>query len=143
MWVHIPLHWHWPVHDDDVSESNGTISVTLNEETVPATNYTVASSPNNSASISITDDDSLPTLNISAPATPIIESAGSINFVVATTIDLGSNFRVRYQPSEVGTGDFLNESATPTSQEALAEAQLSFSGSSWLLCRDIVYSNSQ
>ena len=46
------------------------------------------------------------------------------------TIDLGSNFRVRYQPSEVGTGDFLNESATPTSQEALTEAQLSFSGSS-------------
>ena len=118
------------VHDDEVSESNGAISVTLNEESVPATNYTVASAPNNAAAISITDDDSLPLLNISAPTSPIIESAGSINFVVATTIDLGSNFRVRYQPSEVGTGDFLNESATPTSQEALTEAQLSFSGSS-------------
>ena len=116
------------VHDDEVSESNGTISVTLHEESTPATNYTVAASPHNTASINITDDDSLPLLSISAPAAPTIESTGSVNFVVLAATDLGSNFRVRFQPLEVGTGDFLDETATPTSQEALTSKRLNFTG---------------
>ena len=116
------------VHDDGIPESNGTISITLNDETVPATTYTVAPSPDNTASVDVTDDDSIPTLSITAPTTAIVETAGSVNFVISATNDPGTNFRVRLDPSEVGSGDFLNESATPTSQEAEIEPNLDFSG---------------
>ena len=116
------------VHDDAVPESNGTISVTINDETVPATTYTVAPSPDNMASVSVTDDDSIPTLSITAPTTPIVETAGSVDFVISATNDPGTGFRVRFDPSEVDSGDFLNESATPTSQEAEIATNLNFSG---------------
>ena len=117
-----------PVHDDTTSESNGPIQVTLHEESVPATNYTVAASPNNSASIQVVDDDSLPLLSISAPTTPVIESAEAVNFIITTTTNPGSNFQIRYDPSEVNSSDFLNELAIPTSQEAITTASLNFSG---------------
>ena len=116
------------VHNDSTSESNGPISVTLNEESTPATSYTVATSPNNTASVQVMDDDSLPLLTITPPMTPIAESAGSIDFVVASTTNLGSNFRFRYDPSEVDTGDFLNNDASPTSQEAIKSTNLNFTG---------------
>ena len=115
------------IHDDDVSESNGTIRVTLNEESSPATTYTVAASPENFATINVTDDDSLPILSIAAPTTPISESAGSINYIISATSNPGTNFRVRYKPSEVGLNDFLNEAADP-SQEIATEANLDFTG---------------
>ena len=69
-----------PIHDDTTSESNGPIQVALHEESTPATSYTVAASPNNSASIQVIDDDSLPLLSITAPTTPCIESAEAVNF---------------------------------------------------------------
>ena len=117
-----------PVHDDDVAEDDGTIMVTLNEEATPATTYTVAGTPDNAAEVNVADDDSLPLLRISAPKTGTAESAGMVDFVITTTRDLGDDFRVRYDPSEVA-GDFLDESATPTSQEAIAEQAIDFSGS--------------
>ena len=117
-----------PVHDDDVAEDDGTIMVTLNEEATPATTYTVAGTPDNAAEVNVADDDSLPLLRISAPTTGTAESAGMVDFVITTTRDLGDDFLVRYDPSEVA-GDFLDESATPTSQEAIAEQAIDFSGS--------------
>ena len=69
-------------------------------------------------------------LTITAPTTPAKESAGKVNFVITTTTNLGSNFRVRYDPSEVGSGNFLNESATPTSQEVATSTNIDFLGTS-------------
>ena len=110
------------------AESNGTISVTLNNETVPATTYTVAPSPDNTASVSVTDDDSIPTLSITAPTTPTIETAGIVNFTISATTNPGTGFRVRFDPSEVDSGDFLDENAIPTNQEAEIAPNLDFSG---------------
>ena len=117
------------VHDDEASENNGTIQVTLNEESTPATTYTIAPSPNNSASTSIMDDDSIPQLTISAPTTPVLESTGKVDYVLTTTINPGTNFRVRYKASEVFGGDFLDAGPTPTNQEAITTQNVDFSGS--------------
>ena len=77
------------VHDDDQADPAGTIRVTLNEESTPATSYTVAEIPDNSATVAVTDDESLPLITITAPATGTAESAGSVNFVIGATTDLG------------------------------------------------------
>ena len=108
-------------------KTNGTIQVTLHEERSPATTYTVAASPNNTASITVADDDSLPILSIAAPTTPISESSGSVNYTISATANPGTNFRVRYKPSEVGLDNFLNEAADP-SQEVETATNLDFTG---------------
>ena len=116
------------VHDDSESEDNGTISVTLNEESSPGSTYTVANSPDHSATVTIIDDESLPYLSISAPTTSISEGFETADFVISTTANLGTDFRVRYSPAEVGTGNFLNENA-PTSQEIPNSLLIDFTGS--------------
>ena len=118
------------VEDDLISETDGTIVVTLNEESTPGTTYTVASAPDNSASIAILDDDRLPVLSIAAATSTVWESSGKVDYIVTATADPGSNFRVRYKMSEVSNGNFLNEAATPTSQEAVVAQQLNFTGTS-------------
>ena len=50
------------------------------------TTYLVASSPNNTAFVEITDDDSLPLLAILNPTSPIVESAGQVIFGIETTM---------------------------------------------------------
>ena len=52
-----------------------------------------------------------------------------VDFVITTTTDLGTDFRVRYQPAEVSS-DYLNENATPTSQEEMTAQEVDFTGSS-------------
>ena len=95
------------MHDDEATEADGTIMVTLNEEDTPATTYTVAVAPDNAAEVNVTDDDSLPLLTITAPTAPTAESAGMVDFVITRRQPiLVTNFRVRYDPSEV-SGDFL------------------------------------
>ena len=105
--VHILQHYRIEVHDDMQSDPAGNIRVTLNEETPPASNYTVAGTPDNTAIVAVTDDDSLPLLTITAPTTGTAESARMVDFVIGASVDLGTDFRVRYDPSEVATGNFL------------------------------------
>ena len=116
------------VHNDDIKESDGTIIVTLEEESTPGTKYTVAEAPANSDSVAVTDDDSLPLLTITAPTTPVAESDGMVNFEISAETNLGTSFRVRYDPSEVDNGDFLDENAS-TNQEEETATQIAFSGS--------------
>ena len=118
-----------PIHNDEVTESNENISVTLHEESSPGTSYTVAASPNNIAILNVADDESLPILTIAAPTIPVAESAGSVDYVITSPTDLGSDFRVRYKPSELGSGDFLDNNASPISQEIVTHQTVDFSGS--------------
>ena len=81
------------VHDDMQSDPAGNIRVTLNEEpTPPASNYTVAGTPDNTAIVAVTDDDSLPLLTITAPTTGTAESARMVDFVIGASVDLGDRF---------------------------------------------------
>ena len=119
------------VENDSDIEANSTVTVTLRNhpQGFSHAKYTVATSPGNSATANIIDDDSLPLLTITAPTTPTAESAGSIDFVISATTNLGQDFRVRYDPSEVPGSNFLDETTTPTSQEAENEQEIDFSGS--------------
>ena len=118
-----------PIHDDNIVETNGSIRVTLQEEDTPGTNYTVASSPNNTAVVNVIDDDSLPLLTISAPSNPTPENNGQVNFTISTAANVGSPVTLRYLPAEVAFGNFLDESVIP-SQESTTSQTINFSSSS-------------
>ena len=57
--------------------------------------------------------DPKPELTFEPLASPTIESAGFVRFRVTATRDYGSNFVVRFDPSE-DSGDFLDENASLT-----------------------------
>ena len=61
------------VHNDEIKEENGSISVTLNQKD-PIAGYTVVSAPRNEASVSVQDDDSLPRLEITASEAAFAEN---------------------------------------------------------------------
>ena len=117
------------IHNDEMEESEGTIEVTLNEESTPATTYTVIApdptTPENTASVTVSDDDSVTLLTITGPASPVLESANSVDFKITATDVLGNGFRVRYNTSEVSGADFLNETASQ-SQEGDMEKRINF-----------------
>ena len=72
-----------PVHNDDQADPAGNIRVTLNEEDPAAATYTIAGSPDNTATVAVTDDESLPLITIAAPTSGTAESVGSVNFVIS------------------------------------------------------------
>ena len=55
----------------------------------------------------ILDDDAIATLTIADVTSAIAESAGSVDFVVTSTVPRA--LTVRYQVAEVNGGDFLTE----------------------------------
>ena len=116
-----------PIVSDSTPEVNGSITVTLEADSPANMTYSIGTS--NSATVMVNDDDSLPVLTITGPTTPVAESVGSVDFVINTNKELGEDVQIRYQASEVLTGDFLNENATPSSQEAIAWQTVDFSGS--------------
>ena len=76
----------------------------------------------------VANADPLPLLEITAPLSPTIESAGIVNFIISTNAMSNPGIlRVRYDPSEAG-GDFLNQNA-PLSQEAPVSRAVRFGGS--------------
>ena len=113
------------IDNDTVAEANGTIRVTLQEEDIPGTTYTVASSPNNTAIVNVVDDDSLPLFTISAPTDPVPESDGHVDFTILADANLGSSVTLRYFPAEVENGNFLDENSIP-SQESTTSQTINF-----------------
>ena len=124
--------------DDNRADSTGIIRVTLEEiaavvdqSTGAITRdrqYTVSTATGeNAGEVSVTDSDPTPMLTISSPVDPVAENAGVANYVISSTVDLGTGFTVRYDPSEVGSADFLNGSVTPAlNQEDIATQAIDF-----------------
>ena len=109
------------VHNDDVAEANGSITVTLNQNDPDGTTgsiagYTVAGAPANpsSASVSVRDDDSIPTLTIVADETDVIENqAGGATFTVtATGVNSATSLDVSYSVANLDSADFLDSVRT-------------------------------
>ena len=73
-----------PIASDNLDEENGTITVTLVDESVGSINYTVAPSPDNSAELEIIDDDGVPQIKIST-STPSIKEGEQAVFVLTAT----------------------------------------------------------
>ena len=77
-----------PITSDMDSEEDGTITVTLTADDADPIKYTVAAAPNNSASVQVIDDDSLPFVSIVADSGEVAESEGTASFnLTATGLD--------------------------------------------------------
>ena len=99
-----------PIAND--SDADGTLTLTLRTDDSNPITYTPALAPNNAATVNIEAEEALPLINISGPTTPIIESAGMVNFVISATTDLGDDVRVRFDPSEVRFRQFLRRNSS-------------------------------
>ena len=114
-----------PIDADQTLEDNGEIKVTLNPDQADPITYTVTGAPDNFAYVSVIDNLSLPILSILEPTTPTAEIEGMVNFTLSTVQLPNDSITVRYQASEVASGDFLNENASP-SQEAINSQLVNF-----------------
>ena len=117
-----------PLDNDILKEFNGTLTVTLLDDTSAVPKY-VLHATNYVATMTIEDDDAkVPVLAITAPSgTP--ESAGSVEFIVTGYTDQTKSTRVsperpitiQYMVEEVGTGDFLLDSIAGVSDSVSLE----------------------
>ena len=122
-----------PASSDSVQNTTGTITIItkaddtieINEKfginlTLPSdSNAIPGSRPQLSATGTILDDDSVAALTIADAVEPVAESAGSVNFVVTSTVP--RTVTLNYQASEVNGGDFLS-----TTQENETTDELTF-----------------
>ena len=94
-------------------ELNGFIVVELTTDTAGAESYYVSS--DNTASVFVADDDAaIPVLSLGNISTPIVESAGSVEFTIYASEYPGRELTVYYTPAEVGQGDFLTNRVART-----------------------------
>ena len=97
-------------------ESDGTITLTLLANNTPTIAYTVASSPDDSAEIAIYDDDSPPTVWISADSGEYPEGPTEAPFEVSATGMTGTTLLyINATPTEMGS-DFLQNSRQDDAQ---------------------------
>ena len=94
-----------PITSDTTGEENGTITLTLIEEETPATSYTVAPSPNNTAVINVIDDDAK-VLSISAGDAVIEGNNVTADFKISAESSPNSTVRVQYELTE--SHDFID-----------------------------------
>ena len=85
--------------DDEMIENSGTITVSLDSDTASPITYTVAASPNDSATITVTDDDA-PVLNIRSGGQVVEAINATADFVVSTLVSPDSSLTVYYNLSE-------------------------------------------
>ena len=113
---------------DNDSDTDGTLTLTLRNDDSNPIKYTPALAPKNAATVNIEAEETLPLITISGPTTLTVESTGIVNFIVTATTDLGDDVNVRFDPSEVDSGNFLDETAA-TNQEEITSAEIDFTGS--------------
>ena len=98
-----------PTDNDLMVEPNGTITATVRSG---GTAYNVADAPNNTASVTVQDNDVLPTITISRVSSPITEGAPA-TFRLRAVPAPGVNLTVMVGVSD-GAGDFIAGSAPTT-----------------------------
>ena len=103
-----------PIASDDQTESDGSISVTLEDDQNRVggqlvITYSVAADPNNRGTVAVTDDDSLPMVSIVADNGETAENARTAQFML-TAIGLTNDttLNINATPAEEG-GDFLTD----------------------------------
>ena len=116
-----------PISNDDLVENDSAVFVTLLEETDGIQHYSVSSMQSErEVRIDLIDDESLPVLTIADPTRSTAESAREVAFILSTTTNPGPSLMVRYDPSEVLSGDFL-DSDPANNQEAISSQSVIFS----------------
>ena len=94
---------------DNVAETNGTITLTLVDDTANPRTYKVAAAPANTKAISVKDDDALPFISIAAENGGVAENAGPATFEIsATGLTASTTLMINATPKEDG-GDFIKD----------------------------------
>ena len=104
------------INDDLVNEHDGTVTLTLIPDTTPVKYYLSSNSSDNTATITIFDDDDKPTITIAADSGEVAESVagGKAKFKLsATGLTQTTEVAIKATPSEDG-GDFLSASVEDT-----------------------------
>ena len=110
-----------PIINDDTAEDNGTITVTLIADNASPIKYQVAPAPNNSAQLNVYDDDSPPTIMITADSGNVVEGDGTARFMLsATGLLTTTEIEVYATPAEVD-GNYLTNSVKDTRDKAEIE----------------------
>ena len=105
-----------PIINDEISETAGTITVTLLAENT-ITSYTVAASPDDSATINVYDDDVIPIVSIVADNGNVAENIGQADFsLTATGLTSDTTLMINATPSDPGSGGLF----LPTNLENVA-----------------------
>ena len=100
--------------NDNQSENDGTITVTLTDDTANPITYTLAAAPANTASVNIIDDESLPVVMIEADSGDVAENIGTANFnLTATGLSATTTLMINATPAEDGS-DFLTNAIADT-----------------------------
>ena len=109
--------------NDTKFEDNGTITVTLAEDTNTPIRYTATAAPNNQASVNIIDDESLPMIWVSTDSGDVAENAGPARFkMIATGLFETTTLMINATPAEVGVGtDFLTDVVADTAYDFSVE----------------------
>ena len=99
-----------PITQDNDVENDGTITVSLAPDLANPATYEVATSPNNVASLTVYDDDSLPTVSIAVESGGVAENTSPAHFIInATGLTETTTLMINATPIEDG-GDFLSSS---------------------------------
>ena len=118
-----------PIENDQISEPNGTIKVTLQAEDPDMNNYKVHAT-NNHATVNVGDDDGkVPVLFIAESVDGVFETADSIEFIITAyddqvqtnSIDPGRSLTVQFTPEELVSNSFLTNAGTAMTSELTFE----------------------
>ena len=115
-----------PIANDTVKEDDGFITVTLVEDQYmennqPVITYSVATSPEDSGTAVVIDDDSLPVVSIIPDSGEVAENAGPAKFMLAATgLTATTTLMINATPAEDG-GDFLTDSIAETAEDFSVE----------------------
>ena len=103
------------IFSDIFPEPNGTVTVTLTADTADPITYKVAAGPNNAASVTVFDDDTLPIVSIVPHSGSVAESSGTAQFkLTATGLTVDNTpLLINATPAE-DTGDFLTDTVAGT-----------------------------
>ena len=110
-----------PVSNDNDNEITGTVSVTLTADNLNPITYSVAASPDNSADVTVYDDDSDPIVSIAALSGETMESDDPAKFkVFATGLTSTTTIMINATPAEDGS-DFLTDAIAGTATDYAVE----------------------
>ena len=107
-----------PIISDTKTETNGSITITLRPDDLDPFTYTVRPSPDDSATLNIIDDDTLPVVAIEADSGGVAEDMGPANFkLTATGLSGDTTLSINATPAEVSTADFLSNQVEATAAD--------------------------
>ena len=114
------------IENDEIVEANGSITVTLTDDKKmengqPIITYSINESLDNSGTVNVIDDDTLPIVSIIPDSGSVAENAGTAKFMLtATGLTSNTTLDINATPAE-DIGDFLTDSIADNANDFSVE----------------------